>query len=404
LVSGNELLSNEDGSFALPYINNLSGGDYPANVIDRMGGIAWWGSGSHFVTGGYAFSNQALFFNAFTSGRTLGESVYLSGNGQSGTVYGDPLYQPIAVKLFLEGLSTSNSLVDPIPKYSFTDASFDPTRKLYIHAFNGNENESNTHWKIERCVSDAVTCSQLQIWETVLTGTGAKRYFDVGAIQSLLRMDLTKDNQMAMRVKVWTQDESKSFYSVFNLSYHILKAPSEVTEYILLKSQTWVNGDFSIHAKLVFSTWPNNYVSRGIDTIQVKMVNGKKSELLSISVKGKNHSDYSVSQTFFDVDTGIAVFQIRPSIDFSEDLTVSVTTNCVTETTQVQIRPGDVDFSGSIDSADVNILIETLTWLTPDELSSPEIIRWADVNGDGVLDTKDIDFVQALIGFSLPSY
>ena len=75
-------------------------GDWAPNAIDRLGGIAWWGSSSHHLTSGYAFNNPQKFAGAFFAGRTLGESLsYVGLSAVSGIIYGDPLYRPSAAKI-----------------------------------------------------------------------------------------------------------------------------------------------------------------------------------------------------------------------------------------------------------------------------------------------------------------
>ena len=62
-----------------PQIQSPRPGDWPANAIDRLGAVAWWGSSSHHITGGWAFSAPERFYGALFMGRTLGESLLLSG-------------------------------------------------------------------------------------------------------------------------------------------------------------------------------------------------------------------------------------------------------------------------------------------------------------------------------------
>lgn len=131
------LISEDLASFERDHTGPTVGGDWAANAIDRLNGIAWWGSSSHHLTGGFAFANPEKFVGAFYSGRTLGESLmYISGNAKSGIIYGDPTYRPSGAKIYLnEGITPIN---DPATPLVFTD---DPAswegRELYINAFHG---------------------------------------------------------------------------------------------------------------------------------------------------------------------------------------------------------------------------------------------------------------------------
>src|SRR6185503_16236274 len=116
---GDQLLTSAVGSFedTRHAVTNL--GDYAANAIDRLGAIAWWGSSSHFYTGGLAFTDAKRVARAIFSGRSLGESVAQGRYLESGLFYGDPLYRPSAAAIFFPSASTSKrregaSLAAPI--------------------------------------------------------------------------------------------------------------------------------------------------------------------------------------------------------------------------------------------------------------------------------------------------
>ena len=74
--------------------------DWAANTIDRLGGIANWGTSSHHVSA--VSSTGGGFPGAFFAGRTLGESLAFAGDaGPNGIIFGDPLYRPAAAKLYV---------------------------------------------------------------------------------------------------------------------------------------------------------------------------------------------------------------------------------------------------------------------------------------------------------------
>lgn len=94
---GVELLVN--GTFADGH-EQVAVGDHAANFLNRLGGVAFWGSLSHHQSGGCAFCNNGLeTLVYFMRGLPLGDAVWFDDNNNSGILYGDPLYSPIAVRI-----------------------------------------------------------------------------------------------------------------------------------------------------------------------------------------------------------------------------------------------------------------------------------------------------------------
>lgn len=100
-----ELVRN--GTFADGH-RQASAGDFAANFLSRLGGIAFWGSSSHHESAGHSFAGNATRSLAFLMrGLPLGDAVWLGETRNSGLLYGDPLYSPTAIRFF--GLSDPNS-------------------------------------------------------------------------------------------------------------------------------------------------------------------------------------------------------------------------------------------------------------------------------------------------------
>lgn len=197
------LIPADIGGFEAPYINNLTEGDWAANMIDRLGGIGWWGSSSHFEGNGTVFSNPNYHISSFYAGRSLAESVYLSGSANTdlaaGMIYGDPIYSPASVRLHLgEGdqslLYRANNAPDTEKTELYsnpfitTELKFRTTyytiqgsdnstyaKPLFMNAINGRDH-ANVAWSIDRCeVNTNVApreCNEGALWTSWKTGLG----------------------------------------------------------------------------------------------------------------------------------------------------------------------------------------------------------------------------------------
>ena len=95
--NGNELLQNssfDDGH------RQTAIGDHAANFLNRLNGVAFWGSLSHHQSDGCAFCFQGLETQTyFFRGLPLGDAVWFNDMRNSGILYGDPLYSPVAVRI-----------------------------------------------------------------------------------------------------------------------------------------------------------------------------------------------------------------------------------------------------------------------------------------------------------------
>ena len=95
--NGSELLQNssfDDGH------RQTAIGDHAANFLNRLNGVAFWGSLSHHQSDGCAFCFQGLETQIyFFRGLPLGDAVWFNDMRNSGILYGDPLYSPVAVRM-----------------------------------------------------------------------------------------------------------------------------------------------------------------------------------------------------------------------------------------------------------------------------------------------------------------
>lgn len=224
--SGERMFPVTIGSFSAPYVDNLTNGDWAANVMDRLGGIAWWGSNSHHLTGGWAFSDSDNFAGAFFSGRTLAESVLLMGSPESGMFFGDPLYSPSAVKIYLENdtqgiyRTYSGPVETNYQMYSIynTQAS-SYQRNLRLNILHGRANTATTRWELSRCLGKTTpaACDAANSWSVFSQGTGAQiARLQTSDLRTLV-VDRTLSQNVYLKLRVWNPGEESS--ALYNLAY-----------------------------------------------------------------------------------------------------------------------------------------------------------------------------------------
>jgi len=111
LGRGAELAIN--GSFDEGH-RQVATGDHAATFLSRLNGVAAWGSVGHHQAGGCAFCLNGLeTLTYFMRGLPLGDAVWFNESNNSGILYGDPLYSPVAVRLNpVNGADTLSGVVD----------------------------------------------------------------------------------------------------------------------------------------------------------------------------------------------------------------------------------------------------------------------------------------------------
>jgi hypothetical protein len=219
------LLYNKPGAESFNATNNEQtiDGDYALNAIDRLGGIGWWGSGAHYLTGGHSYGYDEDFMGAFFSGRTIGESIAYTGYSQaqaSGFVYTDPLYSPSGVKIFLSprivnnevpriggGFSHDGSYVNP---YIFEYERNNTNLSLKINAFHGRGKEDLTRWELEVCYDTKFNCSIGGNWISLFEGFGAAYDEELPINLSYFIRDKGKSEHITLKLRVWVEGEEKN--------------------------------------------------------------------------------------------------------------------------------------------------------------------------------------------------
>ncbi len=176
ISSGAELVSN--GSFSQGH-RQAASGDHAATFLNRLGGVAAWGSVGHHQSGGSAFAANGLeSMIYFLRGLPLGDAVWFNESQNSGLLYGDPLYSPVAVRLNpvnTADLLTSGTIRTPVELFGSTVNGRDPA-------------QVNTSYSIDICPGDDFyACDQAQSWlATGISGTGGSENALLGTLDTTL--------------------------------------------------------------------------------------------------------------------------------------------------------------------------------------------------------------------------
>ncbi|RMF74255.1 MAG: TIGR03790 family protein [Acidobacteria bacterium] len=162
----------EDGDPAELFVNTsfdagheqVSGGDHAANFLSRLNGVGFFGSLSHHESGGHSFDQhpqETLLY--FLRGLPYGDAAWWAENHNSGIVYGDPLYSPVAVHLAY--LNDADRVLDPLaPLRGDTVNGHDPALV-------------DTTYTVDYCPgTDFYQCDRDASWMTTgVSGTGGQR-------------------------------------------------------------------------------------------------------------------------------------------------------------------------------------------------------------------------------------
>ena len=126
---GVELVTN--GSFTEGH-RQVATGDHAATFLNRLNGVAFWGSVGHHQSGGCAFCVNGLeTMIYFLRGLPLGDAVWFNESNNSGILYGDPLYSPVAVRL--NPVNSTDTLSGAVDLYGSAVNGRDPDQALAIY-------------------------------------------------------------------------------------------------------------------------------------------------------------------------------------------------------------------------------------------------------------------------------
>ena len=196
ISQGVELSRN--GSFTEGH-RQVATGDHAATFLDRLGGVAAWGSVGHHQSGGCAFCFNGLGrLVYFLRGLPLGDAVWFDESNNSGILYGDPLYSPVAV--WLNPVNATDTLSGVVDLYGSTVNGRDAARVT-------------TTYRIDVCPgADFFACDQVQSWQpTGISGQGGSENALLGNLDTTtvapgtytLRLSVTSNNIASGRNQVF---------------------------------------------------------------------------------------------------------------------------------------------------------------------------------------------------------
>lgn len=192
---------------------SVSGGDHAANYLSRLNGVAFWGSVSHHQSGGHSFGNHPVAtLIYFMRGLPLGDAVWFDESRNSGILYGDPIYAPLAIR-FNYVASTKDYISGTV--------------NLSGSTVNGRDAALvSTTYNISYCPgNDFFVCDQNATWlPTGLSGTGGRENMALGAWNTTgqptgkytLRLAVTSSNA--------SRGKSQTFYDYYPVT---ILSPSE---------------------------------------------------------------------------------------------------------------------------------------------------------------------------------
>ena len=411
--SGSQLINKEIGSFSAPYVDNLTGGDYAANVIDRLGGIGWWGSSSHHLTGGFAFADSKSFAEAFFFGRTLGESTYLAKLAMSGIVYGDPLYSPSAAKIFIEDkkiyLADSSegdsrlfggyTVINSIPETAEAE--------LKINVFHGRANTSLTRWQVSTCsAASQRECDSNNLWSQFAAGTGAVENHVLLTNLNALNGDFSRNHTVFIRLHVWNpQEEEQALYSYGAINFRAQAYLKDFISEAKISSTIWDLGETDIELAEERSVPYTIFESMGINRVTLKESFTSSLKGFSFRVKGANRAEYQ-TEILSGGEQDEVVLSITPALLEPERLLIEFNKADIKLSIRFDAIPGNfAEPNNILDDTDMYAFSRVQSLLKRFSPDADQTFARIDFNLDGILDSLDADVLQSWIdrGLVLPS-
>ncbi|MEZ4813723.1 MAG: hypothetical protein R3A80_00755 [Bdellovibrionota bacterium] len=200
-------------------------GDWAVTTIERMGAIAWWGSSSHYLTGGHAFSDTESFLRTFFRGNPLGQALAHNNHLASGLIFGDPLLQPSAAALFVGSGENGYEDYSGVTNFKIKlNAGTSPSAatKLYLLAFHGKAHLADTVWELKVCEDESspYECTSKNSWRDISNGQASLSVQSAspGGVDIYdIISDKSKKQKVHLMLKVYQQEkESEALYDYFS--------------------------------------------------------------------------------------------------------------------------------------------------------------------------------------------
>ena len=339
-ASNLSLMTGDAMSFARTGYRYNHMGESAAVAIDRMGAIAYWGSSSHHLTGGWSLYPSRVA-TLLMSGRTLGESTAYSG-AKAGLVYGDPNYLGFAVSIYqTAGLSFLHEGATRI--WPNTPEAKWP--RLSVH--NGTDHVKTLSWTLEGCTGAShPTACEGQDWLPILVGQGAVRGH---RLQADAVQDVVGDQPVVLRLRAWRPNDPEQHLSDY--------------AYLQFLEEAWVLNPLCI---------------------------------ADVNLDGRvDTSDTELLKPYVACADAAWVYDLDGDGDVDQDDAIKA----ILDPGSLDLDIFDLNGDGVIDSWDMGYFLGLFSSQYCGQLDTDGTFPQAyDVNGDAVVDTTDLELVEAAVG------
>ena len=334
-------------------------GDHAATFLNRFSGVAFWGSVGHHQSAGCAFCFNGLeSLVYFLRGLPLGDAVWFNESNNSGILYGDPLYSPVAVRL--NPVNTTDTVSGVVELHGSTVNGRDPARV-------------ETRYVVDYCAgSDFFVCDRTRGWNlTGINGIGG------GTAQSLGSWDSS------------TQTPGP----------YVLRLAVASVDAVTGRSQT-LNDYYPVLVKGVAPVLDNNGVNglvlieEGSLTVDFAASDADPGDTLTFSaaISSPGNAVFSGGSLTFSAGaagTNTLTVMVTDSMGLTDSRVIPVTVNAAASSdangdgiTDEQALANGLDPVQAIGDTDGDGIADAL------ELGSPA--NAADSDGDGVIDALEV--------------
>lgn len=193
----------------------VSGGDHASMYLSRLNGVAFWGSTSHHQSGGHSFPRHPMeTILYFFRGLPLGDAVWWAEDKNSGILYGDPVYSPVAVRF--------DYLNDADLVYG--------TINLSGSTVNGRDTSKvGTSYSVEYCPgNDFFLCDQARSWQsTGLAGVGGRENMPLGSLDTRAMPQGEHTLRLTISSQNYASGKQQNYYDFYPLTIVHLDADDD---------------------------------------------------------------------------------------------------------------------------------------------------------------------------------
>jgi hypothetical protein len=171
----------------------------------------------------------------FFGGKTLGGALNSNGfrKKASGQIFGDPLYQPSAARIFAPNFENgihdihSDFYTQTNPSLAYNIGPMNPENSVgnyYVLAFHGRGRLGQTLWELSKCFNQTtpLKCDAENAWQKVTQGKAAFEAQKLAIPGDLAQLvdDASKDQKLHLRLKVFVPGEdANALYDYASFQY-----------------------------------------------------------------------------------------------------------------------------------------------------------------------------------------